>query len=86
MATAGREDCHFPFLLWRTEVRRANAVFEMLEPRFRIVPAVVPSKDRVGAVVEVVNESRVRNHNLRVAVVAVDRTSGEANRRRGRRV
>ena len=65
------------FLLWRTEVRRTNAVFEKLEPRFRVVPVVVPSKDRVRAVVEVVNESRVRNHNLRVAVVAVDRTSGE---------
>ena len=65
------------FLLWRTEVLRANAVFEMLEPRFRIVPVVVPSKDRVLAVVEVVNESRVRNRNLRVAVVAVDRTSSE---------
>ncbi|MXW56223.1 MAG: hypothetical protein F4Z33_08390 [Gemmatimonadales bacterium] len=65
------------FLLWRTEVLRANAVFEILEPRFRIVPVVVPSKDRVRAVVEVVNESGGRNHNLRVAVVAVDQTSGE---------
>ena len=65
------------FLLWRTEVRRANAVFEMLEPRFRIMPVEVPSKDRVRAVVEVVNESRVRNHNLSVAVVAVERTSCE---------
>jgi len=65
------------FLLWRTEVRRASTVVQMLEPRFRIEPVVAASKDRVRAVVEVVNESQVRNHNLRVAVVAVDRTSGE---------
>ena len=70
------------FLLWQTEVLRANAVSEMLEPRFRIVPVVVPSADRVRAVVEVVNDSRARNHNLRVAVVAVDRPL-RANRRRG---
>lgn len=65
------------FLLWRTEVVKASQAYENLRPRFRIVPMVVKSKDRVRAVVEVVNESRARIHNLRVAVVDVDRPSRE---------
>ena len=64
VATAG-------FLVWRTEVLKAHRVYEALRPRFRIVPAVAESDDRVRAVVEVVNESPTRIHNLRVAVVEV---------------
>lgn len=66
------------FLAWRTELLNANAAFEMLEPRFRIVPVVAESRDRVRAVVEVVNDSQVRVHNLRVAVVDASRKPGEA--------
>ena len=65
------------FLAWRTEVLKAHRVYEALRPRFRIVPAVVESEDKVRAVVEVVNESPTRIHNLRVAVVDVYRTSRE---------
>ena len=70
VATAG-------FLLWRTEVLKVKRAYETLRPRFRIVPAVAESEDKVRAVVEVVNESPTRIHNLRVAVVDVYRPSRE---------
>ena len=70
VATAG-------FLLWRTEVLKAKRAYETLRPRFRIVPAVAESEDKVRAVVEVVNESPTRIHNLRVAVVDVYRPARE---------
>ncbi|WP_419939512.1 hypothetical protein [Candidatus Palauibacter sp.] len=70
VATAG-------FLLWRTEVLKANRAYEAFQPRFRIVPVVAKSEDRVRAVVEIVNESPTRIHNLRVAVVDVFRLSRE---------
>lgn len=65
------------FLLWRTEVLKAERAYETLRPRFRIVPAVAESEDSVRAVVEVVNESPTRIHNLRVAVVDAYRLSRE---------
>ena len=71
VATAG-------FFLWRTEVLKVNRLYETLRPRFRIVPAVAESDEKVRAVVEVVNESPTRIHNLRVTVVEVCRPSQEA--------
>ena len=71
VATAG-------FLAWRTAMLKANRAYEALRPRFRIVPAVAESDEKVRAVVEVVNESPTRIHNLRVTVVEVCRPSQEA--------